>query len=84
MTDSKQMWNMDIRVRERSLKAERITAADIDKYIKQLPDLQDNIELVTVSQPAPASAAEGHSIPNAGREKSAVAGAQSIASDEDM
>lgn len=84
MTDSKQIWNMDIRIRERSLKAGRITAADIDKYMKQLPDLQENVEPVTISQPAAASAAEGHIIPSAGRDKPTVAGAQSIASDEDM
>ena len=45
-------WDWDIRVRERMLKAGTLTDKDVEKHITQLVDLADQVEPVSMSQPA--------------------------------
>lgn len=45
-------WMMDVRVRERNLKAGTLTDKDVEKYVSQLPDLADQAEPFALSQPA--------------------------------
>jgi hypothetical protein len=45
-------WDWDIRVRDRMIKAGTLTDKDVDKHITQLPDLAEQTEPVTMTQPA--------------------------------
>ena len=45
-------WDWDIRVRERNLKNGTLTEKDLEKNAGQLSDLADQVEPVSVSQPA--------------------------------
>jgi hypothetical protein len=45
-------WDWDIRVRERMIKAGTLTDKDVEKHISQLPDLAEQAEPVSMSQPA--------------------------------
>ena len=45
-------WDWDIRVRERMLKSGTLTDKDVEKHIAQLPDLGEQAEPVSMSQPA--------------------------------
>jgi hypothetical protein len=45
-------WDWDIRVRERMLKSGTLTDKDVEKHITALPDLAEQAEPVSMSQPA--------------------------------
>lgn len=45
-------WDLDIRVRERNLKAGTLTEKDVEKILGQLPDMADQVDAVTIAQPA--------------------------------
>ena len=45
-------WDWDIRVRERMIKAGTLTDKDVEKHITSLPDLAEQAEPVSMSQPA--------------------------------
>lgn len=45
-------WQMDVRVRERNLKAGLITEKDVEKHLAALPDLADQAESFGTPQPA--------------------------------
>ena len=45
-------WDWDIRVRERMIKAGTLTDKDVEKHITGLPDLAEQTEPVSMSQPA--------------------------------
>jgi hypothetical protein len=45
-------WDWDIRVRERMLKNGTLTDKDVEKHIGGLPDLAEQAEPVSMSQPA--------------------------------
>lgn len=45
-------WDLDIRVRERNLTAGTLTEKDVEKLLGGLPDLADQVDSVTVPQPA--------------------------------
>src|SRR5215203_3329140 len=45
-------WNLDVRVRERNLKAGSLTDKDVEKYLAQLPDLVAESESFATPQPA--------------------------------
>ncbi len=46
------MFKYDVRVRERMLRAGRITAEDVSRVLEALPDLETSIESVPLNQPA--------------------------------
>jgi hypothetical protein len=55
MSNNKQQinaWDWDVRVRERNLKKGVLTEKDVEKNASQLPDLADQAEDVSMSQPA--------------------------------
>ena len=45
-------WDWDIRVRERMVRNGTLTDKDIEKHIGALPDLAEQTEPVSMSQPA--------------------------------
>lgn len=45
-------WDLDIRVRERNLRTGAVTEKDLEKMRASLPDLEDQVESVTLPQPA--------------------------------
>jgi hypothetical protein len=45
-------WDWDIRVRERNMKSGALTDKDVEKHTGQLPDLAEQTDPVTISQPA--------------------------------
>ena len=45
-------WQLDVRVRERNLKAGSLTDKDLEKYLTQLPDVGDQAESFATPQPA--------------------------------
>ena len=52
MTQKTNPWTFDVRVRDRNLKAGTVTDKDVEKYLGGLPDLADQSESFTTSQPA--------------------------------
>lgn len=52
MTNPKTPWDLDIRVRDRNLKKGVLEDTEVQNYLKELPDLSANAELVTLAQPA--------------------------------
>jgi hypothetical protein len=46
------MFKYDVRVRDRMLRAGRITTEDVNKILEALPDLETSIESVPLNQPA--------------------------------
>ena len=57
MTDTKQLLNFDVRVRNRCMKAGSITSEDVARYMKEMVDVQDNAEEMGIAQPGVAAAA---------------------------
>ncbi len=45
-------WLLDVRVRERNLKAGVLTEKDLEKHLSALPDLADQAEPFGTAQPA--------------------------------
>ena len=45
-------WDWDVRVRGRNLKYGLLTEKDVEKHQAQLPDLADQVDTFSVSQPA--------------------------------
>jgi hypothetical protein len=45
-------WTLDVRVRERNLKAGLITEKDVEKHLAALPDVADQAENFQTHQPA--------------------------------
>lgn len=45
-------WILDVRVRERNLKAGLLTEKDVEKHLAALPDLADQAEPFGTPQPA--------------------------------
>jgi hypothetical protein len=46
------VWDWDIRVRGRNLKAGVLSDKDVEKHASQLPDLADQVDGFSVPQPA--------------------------------
>ena len=46
------MFKYDVRVRERMLRAGRITTEDVSRILEALPDLETAVESVPLNQPA--------------------------------
>ena len=45
-------WDLDIRVRERNLRNGTLSEKDVEKIHAALPDLEDQVDTVTLPQPA--------------------------------
>jgi hypothetical protein len=52
MTSQKSPWDLDVRVRERNLRKGVLDEKDVEKYLKELPDVSANADNVSVAQPA--------------------------------
>jgi hypothetical protein len=52
MNSQKLPWDLDIRVRDRNVAAGVLEQKDVEKHIKDLPDVSANAELVGIVQPA--------------------------------
>jgi hypothetical protein len=52
MTNKLNAWDWDLRVRERNLKAGVLTEKDVEKFLGQVPDTQENSEAFLTPQPA--------------------------------
>jgi len=49
---SQNPWSLDVRVRERNLKAGVLTEKDLDKHLASLPDVAEQAEPFAIGQPA--------------------------------
>ncbi len=58
MTDSRMLWDFDVRVRERNLKTGRLKKEEVQKYYEGLVDVDANLDVLEVKQPAFSSADE--------------------------
>ena len=52
MTSQKTPWDLDVRVRERNLRKGVLDEKDVEKHLKELPDVAANAENVSIAQPA--------------------------------
>jgi hypothetical protein len=52
MTNQKTPWDLDVRVRERNLRSGALDEKDVEKHLKELPDVGANAEIVQIPQPA--------------------------------
>jgi hypothetical protein len=52
MTNQKTPWDLDVRVRERNLRSGALDEKDVEKHLKDLPDVGANAEIVQIPQPA--------------------------------
>lgn len=52
MTDSRMLWDFDVRVRERNLKTGRLKKEEVEKYYEGLVDADANLDVLEVKQPA--------------------------------
>lgn len=59
------LWQMDIRIRERNLKSGSLTEKDVEKYLAGLPDLEGQSESFGTSQPALAARPEAAAVSDA-------------------
>jgi hypothetical protein len=70
MTSQKTPWDLDVRVRERNLRKGVLEEKDVEKHLKDLPDVAANAENVSIAQPAvgggPVAAGSGAPGPTTG------------------
>jgi len=52
MTNKLNVWDWDLRVRERNLKAGMITEKDLEKFLSAVPDVEAQAESFATPQPA--------------------------------
>jgi hypothetical protein len=52
MNSQKLPWDLDIRVRARNVAKGVLEEKDVEKHIKDLPDVSANAEAVVIPQPA--------------------------------
>ena len=52
MSNKLNVWDWDLRVRERNLKAGMITEKELEKYLAQVPDAEAQAESFATPQPA--------------------------------
>jgi hypothetical protein len=52
MHSQKLPWDLDIRVRDRNLASGVLDQKEVEKHIKELPDVSANADVMTVPQPA--------------------------------
>ena len=51
MSSQKTSWDLDIRIRERNLQKGILSPKDIERHLKDLPDVAANAEAVSLTQP---------------------------------
>lgn len=51
MTSQKTLWELDLRTRERNLQKGNLSPKDVERYLKELPDVSANAEVVPLQQP---------------------------------
>ena len=52
MTDSRMLWDYDVRVRDRNLKAGRISKEDVKRHLDNAADRANNVDSLDLAQPA--------------------------------
>ncbi len=52
MSNQKTPWDLDIRVRDRNLKKGVLEPREVEKHLKDLPDVVAGADVVTLEQPA--------------------------------
>ena len=52
MTNKLNVWDWDLRVRERNLKQGMLTDKDVEKFLSTVPDVADQAETFATPQPA--------------------------------
>jgi hypothetical protein len=52
MNNQKLPWDLDIRVRDRNVAAGVLDQKEVEKHIKELPDVAANAEPIAIPQPA--------------------------------
>ena len=52
MTNKLNVWDWDLRVRERNLKQGMLTEKDVEKFLSTVPDVADQAETFATPQPA--------------------------------
>jgi hypothetical protein len=52
MTDSRMLWDLDVRVRDRNLKTGRLKKDEVQKYYEGLADVSARADTVELRQPA--------------------------------
>jgi hypothetical protein len=56
MNSQKTPWDLDVRVRDRNVRKGVLDDKDVEKYLKELPDVSANADTVLTPQPALAGA----------------------------
>jgi hypothetical protein len=51
-TKATNVWDLDVRVRDRNLKNGTLADKDVEKMLQQLPDLEPQTDSVSTPQPA--------------------------------
>jgi hypothetical protein len=51
-TKTYNLWDLDVRVRERNFRKGILDEKDVEKHLAQLPDLADQAEPLGIPQPA--------------------------------
>lgn len=51
MTSQKNPWDLDQRIRERNLKKGILSPKEMERYLKELPDVGEQADIVTLPQP---------------------------------
>jgi len=51
MSSQKTSWDLDIRIRERNLQKGILSAKDVERHLKDLPDVAANADAVSLTQP---------------------------------
>src|SRR5688572_23191365 len=76
-------WTMDLRLRDRNIRAGVISQKDVEKYLAQLPDLAEQAEPFGIPQPALAQppAEETEQPAAAAAEQPAAEGAPPVAAE---
>ena len=59
MTNPKSPWDLDVRVRERNLKKGILDPKEMEKYLKDLPDVAAQAEAVSAKHPGVDADADG-------------------------
>ncbi|HNS98880.1 MAG TPA: hypothetical protein PKL73_18135 [Polyangiaceae bacterium] len=73
MTDTRILWDFDVRVRDRNLKTGRLKKDEVDRYYDNLVDVTNNVDAMEARQPTLPTAEDKHE-----EEPSAVQGSPSM------
>lgn len=61
MTNTKNLVDYDVRVRDRNLKSGLLRREDVDRHLSALPDLIDHAQLIDTNQPGTLSIVDDES-----------------------